>query len=186
MSAPVLQVNASYVSCMTSLISSDYSLAIPYGLLLEACSSWGRKKLDPAERLNWWSHFRCAIPFVVSLKWIQRLEMGNCEFCEEWHQLNKQETIQLHSRPFWDTFSGFLKILKMNCWWKCWRVNRHSCQSLRLRGLIAHQAPLSAGFPSKNGLPFPSPGSFLTQGSDWDLCILHCRRILHCWAAIQN
>ena len=33
---------------------------------------------------------------------------------------------------------------------------------------VAHQAPLSMGFPRqeyRSGLPFPSPGVFLTQGS---------------------
>ena len=33
--------------------------------------------------------------------------------------------------------------------------------------IVAHQAPLSMGFPrqeSWNGLPFPSPGNFLNSG----------------------
>ena len=34
---------------------------------------------------------------------------------------------------------------------------------------VDHKAPLSMGFPRKeywNGLPFPSPGVFLTEGSN--------------------
>ena len=33
-----------------------------------------------------------------------------------------------------------------------------------------------------SGLPFPSPGVFLTQGSNpCLLCLLHCRQTLYCW-----
>ena len=38
-----------------------------------------------------------------------------------------------------------------------------------LQKIVAHQAPLSVGFPKQeswSGLPFPSPGIFLTQGSN--------------------
>ena len=41
---------------------------------------------------------------------------------------------------------------------------------------IALQAPLSVGFPRReyqSRLPFPSPGIFLTQGSN--LCLLNCQ-----------
>ena len=44
---------------------------------------------------------------------------------------------------------------------------------------IAYQAPPSMGFPRQeywSGLPFPSPGNFLTQGSNPGL--LHCRQML--------
>ena len=44
---------------------------------------------------------------------------------------------------------------------------------------ICH-APLSIGFPRQahwNGLPLPSPGIFLTQGSN--LGLLHCMQMLH-------
>jgi len=50
-------------------------------------------------------------------------------------------------------------------------------------GVIAHQAPLSMGFPRQeyySGLPVPSPGDlpvFVTQGSNPGL--LHCRQILY-------
>ena len=47
--------------------------------------------------------------------------------------------------------------------------------------IIASQAPLSMEFSSQkywSGLPFPSPGVFLTQGSN--LGLLHCRQILYC------
>ena len=40
--------------------------------------------------------------------------------------------------------------------------------------IVAHQAPLSIGFPGQeywSRLPFPSLGIFLTQGSS--LCLLH-------------
>ena len=45
------------------------------------------------------------------------------------------------------------------------------------------QASLSLGFPRQKywrGLPFPSPGIFLTQGSNPGL--LNCRQILYFWA----
>ena len=45
---------------------------------------------------------------------------------------------------------------------------------------VAHQAPLSRGFPRQEywgGFPFPSPGIFLTQGLN--LHLLHCRQILY-------
>ena len=45
---------------------------------------------------------------------------------------------------------------------------------------VAHQPPLSLGFSRQehwSGLPFPSPGVFLTQDTDPDL--LHCRQILY-------
>ena len=46
----------------------------------------------------------------------------------------------------------------------------------------AHQAPLSMKFPRQEywrGLPFPSPGDLLTQGSN--LCLLHCKWIPYHW-----
>ena len=45
---------------------------------------------------------------------------------------------------------------------------------------IACQNPLSKEFSRQeywSGLPFPSPGIFPTQGSN--LCLLHCRQLLH-------
>ena len=45
---------------------------------------------------------------------------------------------------------------------------------------VAHQAPLSMGFPRREywrGLPFPSLGIFLTQ--ELNLCLVHCRQILY-------
>ena len=48
---------------------------------------------------------------------------------------------------------------------------------------IAHQAPLSMGFPgqaSGAGCHFLLQGIFLTEGLNPDL--LHCGQILHCWA----
>ena len=44
---------------------------------------------------------------------------------------------------------------------------------------VAHQAPLSMGFSRQEywgGLPFPSPGIFLTQGSNLHLLCLLCWR----------
>ena len=49
-----------------------------------------------------------------------------------------------------------------------------SCLTLCNPWTAAHQALLSMGFSRqgyRNGLPFPSPGIFLTQGSN--LCLLH-------------
>ena len=48
---------------------------------------------------------------------------------------------------------------------------------------VAHQAPLSIGFPGKNtgvGCQLLVQGIFPTQGSN--LCLPHCRRILYRWA----
>ena len=50
-----------------------------------------------------------------------------------------------------------------------------------LQKIVAHQAPLSVGFPKQeswSGLPFPSPGIFPTQGSNPGLLL--CRWILYC------
>ena len=55
---------------------------------------------------------------------------------------------------------------------------------------VACQAPLSMGFSRQeywSGLPFPSPGIFLTQ--ELNLCLphlLHCRQILYCWATRET
>ena len=52
--------------------------------------------------------------------------------------------------------------------------------------IMAHQAPLSLGFPRQeyqSGLPFPPLGIFPSQGSNLSLfSLLLCRRILYCWA----
>ena len=51
---------------------------------------------------------------------------------------------------------------------------------------VAHQVPLSMGFSKQeywSGLPCPSPGIFLTQGSILHLMwLLHCRWILYRWS----
>ena len=49
-------------------------------------------------------------------------------------------------------------------------------------GTVAHQVPLSMGFPRQywSGLPFPPPGDFLTR--DWTCVSCTGRWILHCWA----
>ena len=55
-----------------------------------------------------------------------------------------------------------------------------SCLTLCNPWTAAHQALLSMGFSRqgyRNGLPFPSPGIFLTQGSN--LGLLHCRQVLY-------
>ena len=47
-------------------------------------------------------------------------------------------------------------------------------------GTVDCQAPLSMEFSRQeywNGLPFPSPGIFLTQGSN--PALLHCKQILY-------
>ena len=51
---------------------------------------------------------------------------------------------------------------------------------------LAHQAPLSMDFPRQeywSGLPFLTPGIFMTQGFNPHL--LHCRQILYHWATIE-
>ena len=56
-----------------------------------------------------------------------------------------------------------------------------SCLTLITPWTIAHQGPLSMGFPRQeywSGLPFPPPGDLLTQGLNPGL--LHCRQILYC------
>ena len=55
-----------------------------------------------------------------------------------------------------------------------------SCTTLGTPWTVARQAPLSMGFSRQeywSGLPFPSPGIFLTQESNPGL--LHCRHILY-------
>ena len=58
-----------------------------------------------------------------------------------------------------------------------------SCPILCNSRTVAHQASLSMGFPRQqfwSGLTFPSPGIFLTQGSNPRLlCLLQYRRILY-------
>ena len=69
-----------------------------------------------------------------------------------------------------------------------------SCiQLFVIRGIIAHQASLSMGFPRQeywSGLPFPSPEIFLPQGLNPHLlCLLHCRQILYLlshWGSLWN
>ena len=48
---------------------------------------------------------------------------------------------------------------------------------------VAHQAPLSLGFPRQewSGLHFPLQGIFLTH--ELNPCLLYCRQILYHWAA---
>ena len=56
-----------------------------------------------------------------------------------------------------------------------------SCPTLRPYGLVAHQAPLSMGFPGKKtgvGCHFVLQGVFPIQGSIPGL--LHCRQFLYC------
>ena len=63
----------------------------------------------------------------------------------------------------------------------CLYVSR-CCVSLRPRGL-AHQAPLSTGFPrqeQRNGWPFPSPGD--RPNPRIEPRTPACRQILHHWA----
>ena len=55
-----------------------------------------------------------------------------------------------------------------------------SCPTLVTPWAVARQVPLSMGFSRQeywSGLPFPSPGIFLTQESNPGL--LHCRQILY-------
>ena len=55
-----------------------------------------------------------------------------------------------------------------------------SCPTLGTPWTVACQAPLSMGFSRQeywSGLPFPSPGIFLTQESNPGL--LNCRQILY-------
>ena len=57
-----------------------------------------------------------------------------------------------------------------------------SCPTLVTPWTVAHNAPLSVGFSRQeywSGLPFPSPGIFLTQGSypyllHWQEALFHC------------
>ena len=65
------------------------------------------------------------------------------------------------------------------------------CKSLWTPWTVAHQAPLSMGFPRQeywSGLPFPPPGGvFLTQ--EWNLHLLRllrCLWILYHWATRES
>ena len=56
-----------------------------------------------------------------------------------------------------------------------------SCLTLVIPWTVAHQAPLSMGFPSQeywSGVPFPSPGDLPSPVVEPHF--LHCRQILYC------
>ena len=63
--------------------------------------------------------------------------------------------------------------------WRCWRWFSHSavsksCLTLAIPRTVAHQAPLFMVFFRQeywSGLPFPSPGIFLTQGLNTHLLL---------------
>ena len=61
----------------------------------------------------------------------------------------------------------------------CWSLS--PIRLFATPGTVAHQAPLSTGFPRQEYCHMPLQGIFLTQGSN--LCLLHCRWILYCWAS---
>ena len=80
--------------------------------------------------------------------------------------------------------SWLLCVQQLTLWNSCaYSVASVMSDSKTLR---AHQAPLSMGASRQeywNGLPCPSPGNLLTQGSNPSLLrFLHCRKILYCWA----
>ena len=64
---------------------------------------------------------------------------------------------------------------------EAWHAAVYGVQRVEVTELnwtVARLASLSIGFPRKeywSGLPFPSPGFFLTQESN--TCLLHCRQI---------
>ena len=79
----------------------------------------------------------------------------------------------------WEPFGGFHDITGL-CMLSCFSF---VCVFVT-PWTVAHQAAQSMRFSRQeywSGLPFPSPGDFLTQGSNVDL--LHCRQILYCWAS---
>ena len=60
-------------------------------------------------------------------------------------------------------------------------VVTQSGRTLAIPWTAAYQAPLSVKFSRQeywSGLPFPSPGIFITQGLN--LHLLHCRQVLYC------
>ena len=62
-------------------------------------------------------------------------------------------------------------------------LNQIESKSFATPWTVAHQAPLSVGFPREeywSGLPFPSPGIFPTQGSNWISWV--GRQFLYHWA----
>ena len=66
-----------------------------------------------------------------------------------------------------------------------------SCLTLVISQTVAHQDPLSMGFPRNTGLGcntvgchFLLQGIFLIQGLN--LCLLHCRQILYRWATRKS
>ena len=84
-------------------------------------------------------------------------------------------------------------LLKHNIVYMTWHslfqhTSCHACVLSHVRLITAlwtviWKAPLFMGFSRQeywSGLPFSSPGIFLTQGSNpCLLCLLHCRQILH-------
>ena len=62
-------------------------------------------------------------------------------------------------------------------------LNQFESKSFSTPWIVAHQAPLSVGFPRQeywSGLPLPSPGIFQTQGSNWVSWV--GRQFLYHWA----
>ena len=77
-------------------------------------------------------------------------------------------------------YSCQLGLLCMCC---CCLIAKCVSDSFATPQTVAHQAILSMGFPRQEywqGLPFPFPGVFLTQGlNPCLLSLLHCRQILY-------
>ena len=82
-----------------------------------------------------------------------------------------------YEKYFWENIHYDFLTSKWN--WKCQSLSH--LQWFAALWTVAHQAPLSMEFSRQeywNGLRFPSPGIFPTQGSN--LGLPHCRQILYC------
>ena len=82
--------------------------------------------------------------------------------------------------------SWLLCVQQLTLWNSCAYSVASVMSDSKTLQTVAHQAPLSMGASRQeywNGLPCPSPGNLLTQGSNPSLLrFLHCRQILYCWA----
>ena len=79
-----------------------------------------------------------------------------------------------------ELFRNLPEVLSSLILWGMWCLVTKLCSTLATSWTVARQAPLSIGFSRQeywSGLPFPSPGIFLTQ--ELNLGLLHFRQSLY-------
>ena len=152
--------------------SSILAWKIPWAEDLKGYSPWGSKEWDTVESTHTYRHF------TEGLVWykIGQVEKGNTK-CKAIQQMGN--TLEVNSCPLWRLVSSVLCTLRL-CVCVC--VQPSCAQLFVTSWTVTHQDPLSMEFCRQeywSGWPLPSPGIFLTQGSN--LGLQHCRQILyHC------